>query len=75
MQTFKELYKKGNKYRCNSHDVNCEVIDVRYSKTGRISAKVKNEQWGEFWTTSLNPNKTIDCLHVNSKCITEDFTI
>lgn len=75
MTTFGELYKKGNQYKCDSHDVNCEIIDVRYSKTGRISAKVKNEQWGEFWTTSVNQNKTIDCLHVNRTCVTQDFRI
>ena len=73
MTTFKELYQKGNKYRCN--DVNCEVIDVRYSKTGRISAKVKNKEWGEFWTTSINPEKTIDCLHSNRASVSQDFTI
>ncbi len=75
MKTFKELYKKGNQYKCTSHDVNCEIVDIRYSKTGRISAKVKNEEWGEFWTSSVSPDKTIDFLNVNRSCVTEDFKI
>lgn len=85
--TFQELYKKGNTYNITSYFYNqndettsevietCEIIDVRFSKTGRISAKIKNKTWGEFWTTSISPTKQIQVLHVNKNLISEDWTI
>lgn len=65
MKTYKELYQTENTYRVNGID--CEVIETRKSKTGRISAKVKNKVWGEFWTSSVKPETEITTVHAN-KC-------
>jgi hypothetical protein len=75
MKTFKELYQQGNEYRCDDYNLNCEIVDVRFSKTGRVSAKVKNEEGGEFWTTSVSPDKVVDYLHSNKTSVTSNFTI
>tara|TARA_R110000787_G_scaffold280621_1_gene391428 strand:- start:593 stop:859 length:267 start_codon:yes stop_codon:yes gene_type:complete len=52
--TYEELYKIGNTYECKGLRTEkwhkCEVIDVAYTKTGRIKAEVKNCSNQTFFT-------------------------
>jgi len=64
---YSELYKKGNTY--TALGLICEILDVRYSKTGRISAQVKNDKWGIFFTSPVNPDSKIKYLHASAKSV------
>lgn len=71
---YSELYKTGNSYTV--HGLSCLVKEVRYSKSGRISAKIINDKWGEFWTSSRKPETVVDLVHANkmSEDTIEAFT-
>jgi hypothetical protein len=65
--TYQELYKKGKIYKTyrDTHT----IIDVRFSKTGRISAKIKSEKGDSFWSASVNPAKKVGLVHISSKLV------
>jgi len=52
--TYGELYKIGNTYECEGFRTEkwhkCQVVDVVYTKTGRVKAKVKNCSNQVFFT-------------------------
>ena len=62
--TYGELYKIGNTYECleiwtTDKWNKCEIIDIAYTKTGRIKAKVKNCRNEVFFTTARKQDVVI----------------
>ena len=64
--TYGELYKIGNTYECLDWTSQyygdgdkwhkCEIIDVNYTKTGKVKATVKNCSNEIFTTTARKPS-------------------
>jgi hypothetical protein len=65
--TYLEFYKTGRTYKANQFT--CEVKDVRFTKTGRITAQIENDINEIFWTDAVNPSKEVDYVNSRKKLI------
>ena len=70
----KQFYKKGNSYE--NEGCKFTIIDTRTSKTGRISAKIATTKEGvsDFWTGSVNPEKTEIEFYIWTSSVTRDLS-
>ena len=72
---YREMYTEGNQYFVTYPTVTgtrkdlVQVLETRFSKTGRISAKMQNCATGfEFWTPAKDP--ATECTHCHiAKCV------
>ena len=78
--TYKEMYIKGNQFfvtytKGEGTSTNLiQIIDTRFSNTGRISAKIINWATGDqFWTTAKEDSTECKYLHFSRKFLTVDW--
>jgi len=68
------MYTIGNEFFVPRYKLLIQVINVKFSKTGRISAQMKNFTTNEvFWTTAAKTTTACEYMHMNSKSITTDW--
>ena len=78
--TYNEMYIKGNQFfvtytKGEGTSTNLiQIIDTRFSNTGRISAKIINWATGdEFWTTAKDASTECKNLNISEGFLTVDW--
>ena len=69
--TYEELYIKGTKYKITveweKKTFFFTVLNVRYSKTGRVSAQIQEGDNAPFWTSASKPSTPIIYIEIKRK--------
>ncbi len=71
--TNQEFYQVGKKYSFQQ-DWDDEptvqtVMNIRFSKTGRMSVELKNDNGTTFWTSAQKPETQMEYFYKNSGCL------